>query len=269
MYTEPMKQLQQADGMAAFENAGLKSGILFGLSAESESARSGAQIILRSMANQMLSVQESERKRIASDLHDGVGQSLTLIKLALTEVAIQLASGAIGEASRSLQRLKIQVHGAMDEVRNAAMDLRPPMLDDLGVLATLSWLFRELEESCPGMKVEKNFSISESSIPEPLKITIFRITQEACSNIVKYAHADLIRVHLEHVDGVIHFSIEDNGDGFDPSEVAMRNGSNHGLGLKSMAERAHLSGGDYIIDSVKGRGTRICISWKSGNPAGS
>jgi signal transduction histidine kinase len=264
MYPEPIRQLQQAAETVALEGAGGNTAQRFRRpgreTGDGSWGESGLGVVL--MANQLLSIQESERKRIAADLHDGVGQSLTLIKFSLSEIATQLASGAIHEASESLQRLKVRVHGVLDEVRHAAMDLRPPMLDDLGILATLSWFFRELEAACPGMKVERDFAIQESAIPEPLKITIFRIIQEASSNSVKYANADLIRVILRRSDDALNFSIEDNGDGFDPGEVAIRNGSDRGLGLLSMKERASLSGGDYMMDSVSGKGTRIYISWR-------
>lgn len=215
----------------------------------------------RIIAGLLLSIQETERKRIASDLHDGLGQSLTMIKLALAESEQLLNSGAITEASDALRRLRMKTHAALEEVRNVAMDLRPPMLDDLGILPTLSWFFRELEAVCHDVRVEKDFNLNESSIPARLKITIYRIIQEATSNIVKYANADRIRVQLRKAGDALHFIIEDNGDGFDPCEVAVRNGSDRGLGLLSMKERANLSGGNYSMDSACGQGTRISICW--------
>ncbi len=226
-----------------------------------------SQTKLRWMANQLLTIQENERKRIATDLHDGLGQSLNMIKFGLTEAEKLLAAGDISEVSESIQRLKRKVHGVLDEVRHISMDLRPPMLDDLGILATLSWHFRELEAACPSMKVEKDISIHESNVPEQLKITIFRIIQEATSNIVKYANADLIRISLKKADDALHFAIEDNGVGFDPADVAIRSGSDRGLGLLSMKERANLSGGAYVMQSVAGKGTRIQVSWQFDNLA--
>jgi len=262
-------QLRQANGKSALDSGSRKyRSMPRGNYSEFEKIKkecSASQTELRWMASQLLSIQENERKRIASDLHDGLGQSLTLIKFSLSEIARQLASGAINEVSESLLRLNVRVHGALDEVRHAAMDLRPPMLDDLGILATLSWFFRELEAASPGIKVEKDFSIHESSVPEQLKITIFRIIQEATSNILKYANADRMRVHLKQVDGALHFSIEDNGGGFDLAEVAIRDGSDRGLGLLSMKERAKLTGGVYEMNSVAGKGTQIHVSWHFGN----
>ncbi len=264
MYPESMKPREQVGRSASLDRPSREYRRLDREDCECASIKESwheSQRKLQQMANQLLSIQENERKRIATDLHDGVGQSLTMIKLSLAEVIKQLSSGAVAEAGESLQLLKLRVHGALDEVRHVAMDLRPPMLDDLGLLPTLSWFFRELEAVCPGMKVEREFGIHESNIPAPLKITIFRILQEATSNIVKYANADLMRVKLKMVDDAIHFSIEDNGAGFNPAEVAIRDGSDRGLGLLSMKERAHLSGGAYVMDSVSGKGTQIRVSW--------
>lgn len=265
MYQESVKQLKRSAGVSVRSRIsrhvgrlgkyGYEYGLGSGVWCESPST-------LQLIANQMLSIQEGERKRIATDLHDGVGQSLTMIKLSLSLAVQQLATGAIDEASESLQQLKLKVHGALEEVRHAAMDLRPPMLDDLGLLPTLTWFFRELDTAFPDMTVEKDFGIPESRIPEPLKITIFRIVQEATGNIVKYAHADLMRVKLRQADDTLHLTIEDNGDGFDPAEVSCRSGSDRGLGLLSMKERATLSGGIYSMDAAVGQGTQIRVAWQ-------
>src|SRR5512138_992393 len=97
-----------------------------------------SQIKMRAMASHLLTIQESERKRIASDLHDGLGQSLNMIRFNLAETEGLLADGLVDEMRESLARLKRNINGVIDEVRNAAMNLRPPMLDDLGILSTLS-----------------------------------------------------------------------------------------------------------------------------------
>lgn len=208
------------------------------------------------MRNQLLLMQESERKRIATDLHDSLGQSLVIIKHSLAKAMQLLDDGEIGEASESLQQLDHKIHGALEEMRRVSLGLRPPMLDDLGILATLSWHCRELEAACPGIKVEKDIRLQESDIPDMLKITLFRIIQEATSNIIKHAHADLISISLHKTSDALYLAIEDNGDGFDPVSVM-----NSGLGLLSMRERADVSGGVYKMDSREGAGTRIGISW--------
>lgn len=219
---------------------------------------------LRPLSAQLLLIQESERQRIATDLHDGLGQSLTLIKLALENVVGLLAANSLSEAEESLQQVKLKVQDAFVELRRVAMDLRPSTLDDLGILATLSWFFREFESACHGITIEKHVLIQESNIPGPLKITIFRILQEAVCNIVKHAKADLIRVSLMQTGEVLHLSIEDNGQGFDPAGRDNYCPLDKGLGLVSMKERAKFSGGTYQIESAIGQGTRISVSWSCG-----
>lgn len=266
MCPESVTQVRQVAGMTLLDNISRKSRT----KARGRSSAGGqaldawcpTQEKLHRMASQLLSIQESERKRIASDLHDGLGQSLTMIKLTLAATTRLLTSGAVSEAAESLQRLNHKAHDALEEMRRVAMDLRPPMLDDLGILATLTWLFRELEAACPGMKVEKDFSVQESSIPPILKITIYRIIQEATSNIVKHANADKVRVSLGGSGDALHLKVTDNGDGFEPAAVSICRGSPRGLGLLNMSERAALSGGAYMLESEAGKGTRICVSWQ-------
>ena len=207
---------------------------------------------------QLLEVREREQQRIAADLHDVLGQSLTMIKLSVDESVTLLAANEAGDATELLQRLKLMVKDAIGELRHVAMNLRPAMLDDLGILATLSWFFRDFEAACRGMKVEKQFNLQEGNIPASLRVTIFRIIQEATNNIVKHAHADCVRVSLKRTGNTLQLSIEDNGDGFDPSKFGT------GLGLLSMKERAEISGGRYVMKSAAGQGTRIEVSWQLG-----
>lgn len=219
---------------------------------------------LRRLSAQILTIQENERHRIATDLHDGLGQSLTMIRLGLEECTSLLGSNANNEAKESLQRLRSQVRDAFEELRRVAMDLRPSTLDDLGILATLSWFFREFENSCHCTKIEKHLLVRESDIPAPLKITIFRILQEAISNIVKHAKAGIIQVTLQKEGSVLQLSIEDNGQGFNPAGLVCNCPHDKGIGLLSMKERAGFSGGIFQLDSAIGRGTRINVCWPCG-----
>lgn len=220
-----------------------------------------SQSELQRVSARLLEIQESERRRIATDLHDVLGQSLTMIKISLDESLLLLAGNEPEVAAESLRRLIPKVKEALGEVRRVAMDLRPSILDDLGILATLSWFFREFGTVCQDMEVEKDFGIEEENVPVPLKITIFRIIQEATSNIVKHAHASRIRVSLKKAGDALHLSIEDDGVGFDAAETANYCPLDKGLGLLSMKERAKLSGGRYELVSALGQGTRISVSW--------
>lgn len=223
-----------------------------------------SQSELQLVSARVLEIQESERRRIATDLHDVLGQSLTMIKISLEESLLLLAGNGHDEAVESLRRLVPRVKDALGEVRRVAMDLRPSILDDFGILATLSWFFREFGTVCQDMEVEKDFSVEEESVPAPLKITIFRIIQEATSNIVKHAHARHIRVSLKNAGDELRLSIEDDGVGFDAVETASYCPLDKGLGLLSIKERAKFSGGHYEMASAVGLGTRISVSWPFG-----
>ena len=224
-------------------------------------AWSTSQNELQLVSARLLDIQECERRRIATDLHDVLGQSLTMIKISLEESLLLLAGNETEVAAESLRRLTHKVKDALGELRRVAMELRPSILDDLGILATLSWFFREFGTVCQNIEVEKNFSIDEITVPVPLKITIFRIIQEATGNIVKHANASRIRVSLKEAGGALHLSIEDNGVGFDAAETSNYCPLDKGLGLLSMKERAKLSGGHYELVSAVGQGTRISVSW--------
>lgn len=216
---------------------------------------------LRRLSGLLVTIQEDERRRIALDLHDGLGQSLSLIKLSIENAARLLAAGATDEASESMQQLIPRVKEALSEVRRVSTELRPSILDDLGILPTLSWFFREFEAACSDIAIEKAFNVAEHEVPVPLQITLYRILQEATNNIVKHAGASRVRVRLDRVDEVLNLLIEDNGCGFDPDSILCVEGQGRGLGLFSMKKRAMISGGSYYLESTLGQGTRIMVSW--------
>jgi signal transduction histidine kinase len=226
-----------------------------------EAALRRSQEEAQRLAAQLLEVQENERRRIAADLHDVVGQSLSLIKLAIENTADLLDQGERQAASEALHRLAGKVKETLSEVRQVSMNLRPSTLDDIGILATLSWFFREFEAACRHVRVERNFEVREASIPSALKTTIFRILQEATANIVKHAGASLVRVGLSHAGGTLELVVEDNGKGFDPARLNGKD-ARPGIGLRSMRERTRLSGGSYAVSSAVGRGTRISARWQ-------
>jgi signal transduction histidine kinase len=199
---------------------------------KAEEALRASQKELRRLAEQHLTIQETERRRIAADLHDGLGQSLSLLKLGIQEALRQMGPGVPRKAVESVRQLIPKVASALDEVRRVAMDLRPSTLDDLGIIPTLSWFVREFEIANPDTRIEKHISVIENDVPEPLKLAIFRIMQEAVNNAVKHADA-----------------LADGGD------------ARSGLGLQSMRERAEISGGTYAVISALGQGTKVCILW--------
>jgi signal transduction histidine kinase len=151
----------------------------------------------------------------------------------------------------------------IDEVRRIMMDLRPTILDDLGILATISWFCREFQAVYSGIYVEQDIALKEEDISEPLKIIIYRILQEALNNVAKHSSADHVYVSLKKVENKIQLTIEDNGKGFDLKQVARNYDISvlEGLGLISMRERAEHAGGILRIRTALGKGTSIIVSW--------
>jgi signal transduction histidine kinase len=216
---------------------------------------------LRKLSASHVKALEDERKRIAAEMHDGIGQALSLIKLAIEDAVSRLSTGATAEVGAALHRLVPSVADAMQEVRRISKALRPPVLDDLGILAALHCHCRELAAVHPGLAVEKSFVIREGQVPAPLRLPIYRIVQEATHNAVRHANAKTLHIGLTRTDGELRLSIADDGCGFDPADARLHNGDAKGLGLLSMEERAVLSAGRYELSSERGRGTRIRVTW--------
>lgn len=216
---------------------------------------------LRLLSSQLLTAEENERGRIARELHDGLGQSLSAIKFKLEEVFSAVGKG-IGEADvESLGATISLVQNSVEEVRRITMDLRPSTLDDLGILATITWFSREFQKIYSAIKVEKEINVDENDVPESLKIIIFRVLQEALNNAAKHSEADLVHLRLGKTDGCLELAVEDNGKGFEVEEALAVPSSERGFGLGSMKERTELSGGTFVIDSIKGKGTTVRASW--------
>lgn len=216
---------------------------------------------LRHLSAQLLTVQERESKRIAHELHDSVGQYLSAIKYGM-ENLVQLAHmGDTAMVARSLETLLPLTRNTIEEVRRIYMDLRPSLLDDLGIVPTVSWFCREFEAIYRGITIEKSIEISEEDVPEPLKIILFRILQEALNNVARHSQADRTSVSLRKDREGLEFTVRDNGTGFDTSEAWARHGGKGGLGLASMKERTELFGGVFSVESTLGRGTTVRAAW--------
>jgi signal transduction histidine kinase len=134
-------------------------------------------------------------------------------------------------------------------------DLRPSLLDDLGIAPALNWFCREYERIYSHIRVEKKIDLSESNVTDFLKTTIYRVCQEAMNNVAKHSQASLVSLNLQERDGRIELTIQDNGQGFDLDTVR------RGLGLSTMRERAQHSGGSFDLESGIGKGTTVRVSW--------
>jgi PAS domain S-box-containing protein len=219
---------------------------------------------LRHLSAQLLSAQETERARIARELHDSIGQGLSAIKFRVEDVLQQVRRGGTDEAFQLLDPVIPLIRKAIEEIRRISMDLRPATLDNLGILATVSWLCREFQGTYRGIRIVKNLTVKEQEVPESLKVVIYRILQEALNNVAKHSGADLVRIHLRKRAGRIELSVRDNGKGFEPARAFSRQVEKAGYGLVSMRERTELSSGSFLLEPNEGNGTRIRASWPAG-----
>jgi signal transduction histidine kinase len=215
---------------------------------------------LEDLSARLLKAHEEERKRIAGELHDTIGSCLAGIKFKVEKALQEIGKPGTGAAD-SLNTIIPVVQESIEECRRIQMDLRPPILDDLGLLATLSWFCRRFQTIYSEIQIEKEVEIEEGEIPNALKTVIFRVTQEAMNNIAKHSKADLVRLSLRKLNGRIELTIHDNGQGFSPEKAIALEAKKRGLGLSSMKERVNLSGGSFDIESAEGKGTVIDASW--------
>ena len=208
---------------------------------------------VRLFASQCLTAQETERRRIAAELHDSTAASLAAIRFRIEKTGEDLKKGL--DVTESLQDLSSNVAQSLAEVRRIMTDLRPSVLDDLGILPALNWFCREYQKTYAHISVEKQMGIEEQEVPDSLRTPIFRIAQEAMNNVAKHSLASLVKLAIQKEGEKILLSIQDNGVGFDP-ETASK-----GMGLSSIRERAQLSGGAFELQSGMGKGTTIRVSW--------
>lgn len=208
---------------------------------------------LSAMAERLVTAQEEERLRISRELHDDLGQALTTHMLALRNFQSDL-SLPVTELFEGLQALYDQSYEISIKIRRLAQDLRPPILDALGLkqsIQTYCNKFTERTQLLVTLEIEPELPI----LPDIYNITIYRVVQEALTNVAKHAQADRVWVELEQEEGFIHLTIQDNGRGINTN-------GNHtsGIGLTGMHERLSLVGGTLLIRSASEGGTIITAS---------
>lgn len=214
-------------------------------------AREWAEVRTRLLA-QVITAQEDERRRIARDLHDEVGQSLTSLLLGLRSIPKPDMPGQAG--AEELRRIAVTV---LAEVRRLARGLRPAVLDDLGLGAALERYAADFTQAT-GINVRREVSDDLGRLPGAVETALYRIVQEALTNAAKHAAARGVRVVVARRPAAVEAVVEDDGRGFDTVAVARRPAGDN-LGLAGMRERAALVGGEVTFESRPGRGTRVTI----------
>ncbi len=211
----------------------------------------------RKYLSQIIEAQENERRRISRELHDEIGQALTAIKFNLDMIDKELPQtfpavrGRLGDA-KSLSNQTITA------MRQLSMDLRPTMLDELGLIPTLRWYVQNFSKRL-GINSQFQAIGLEEKLPPQIETAFYRIVQEALNNISKHAEANQVEISLEQRNSTIYASIIDNGKGFDLDKVLYPDSPERGFGIIGMQERISLLGGKIDIESRLGFGTRIHI----------
>jgi signal transduction histidine kinase len=213
-----------------------------------ERLRSGRQQ-LQDLSQRLLEVQETERRLIARELHDEIGQALTGLQLFLEANHRAPRESATGRL-RTAQSLVVDL---INRVRDLSQDLRPTMLDDLGLVPALLWQFERYTAQTEIRVIFQHFGLDRRFDPD-LETAAYRIVQEALTNVARHAHVGAAMVNLWADDATLNMQVEDQGAGFDPEDVRATHRSN---GLAGMRERASLLHGRLSIESAPGAGTQI------------
>lgn len=222
----------------------------------------GSEKNLRQLTEQLFKAEETMSKQVVQELHDSIGQYLTSIKYIAEKAESQIHSGELEEGSASLDTMVSIIQTTIDEVSRISMGLRPSTLDDLGILATVSWFCREYQTVYPDIRLEKKLEAEESDVPPAVKTPLFRILQEALNNVARHSKATKVTVALLKTGERIELSIADNGQGFLPHQKTPGNPDGRvGFGLISMQERAKYSDGVCTIESSSKKGTVVRASW--------
>jgi len=202
-------------------------------------------------AEQVIAAQESERRRLAGDIHDGISQRLVGLTYRLDAAARAVDDADQASAALQLEKARDLVDLTLAEARSAISGLRPPVLDDLGLAGGLASLATSIPE------IDLDLHLVDERLPEHIEVALYRIAQEGLQNVVKHSRAMVATVRFTVDDGVALLEVADNGVGF---ESAPGTPSSDGYGMLSMAERAELVGGTLSVSSAPGSGTTVRVT---------
>ena len=209
---------------------------------------------LRELSAAAHTIREQERRRVAREIHDELGQSLTALKM---DVAWMLGNLSAGSTSLSdkLNTMQSQLDATVAATRRISSDLRPLMLDDLGLVPAAEWLVQSFSERT-GIPCDLQIRPPDIDLAEPHASAIYRILQESLTNVARHAKADRVDIAIEQVDGALNLTVRDNGQGFRPAEAR----THKTYGLLGLRERTLLLGGEARVASEPGRGTTVEVS---------
>ncbi|HEX2666801.1 MAG TPA: PAS domain S-box protein [Gammaproteobacteria bacterium] len=215
---------------------------------------------LRLMSQQLLEAQETERRTIARELHDEVGQSLTATRISLRDLEQDAAGGPLAQRLTDTAAI---IADLLQKVRQMSLDLHPSVLDDLGLVPALRWCVRT-RTGGSGLEVAWDLPEDMPRFDGMVELTLFRVFQEALSNALKHAAARRMQVAVAHAEGRLMLTVRDDGRGFDVDAARRRAFAGASLGVLGMQERVRLAGGELALESSPGHGTEIRVSLPDG-----
>ncbi len=215
------------------------------------------EIMRGELLKRIVDAQEAERKRIARELHDATGQALTALGMGIRGVSSKLPKNAADEVD-NLNNLESLAVKSLDDLRLLISDLRPPHLDEFGLRSALRWYVGDIVQRAP-FSLSLDVPSVAGALPPSIKTALFRVAQEAITNIIKHAQADNVSIRLEYRrNGDIRLEVEDDGIGFNPNMIQMMN--NPTWGLLGMQERTILCGGEFSLNTAPGEGTIVQVT---------
>ncbi|HEY4968743.1 MAG TPA: ATP-binding protein [Steroidobacteraceae bacterium] len=211
------------------------------------------------LSEQLIQAQEVERRRIAVELHDSVGQSLSAIKYTLERAIIMMQRPDLGSAESVLTLAVQRIHETADSIRAISMNLRPQMLDNLGAASATSWFCRGFAEVYPMLHVRTEISAQNDEIPKRISTHLFRCVQELLNNAAKHAQAKTVWIELKREGAALSLEVRDDGVGI--TDEALDPARLHGSGIRNLRERAEMTGGRFSLSTVDRCGTAARIEW--------
>ncbi len=226
---------------------------------QAEVALRGSRNELVALSEQLIGAQEGERKRIALELHDSVGQSLSAVKYTLERGMELLRQPRLGNPGAVFELAVRRIQETAESIRSISMNLRPKLLDDLGAASAVQWFCRDFAEIYPTLTIVTELSVNDGQVPGRLATVVYRSVQELLNNVAKHSSARHVVVKLSMDDNVLLLEVRDDGVGLEKATPESRR---HGSGLRNLRERAQMTGGQFNIVQAPGRGTLAQLSWR-------
>ncbi len=207
------------------------------------------------LSGKLLKVQEEERRRLSRELHDGIGQTLTALRMEIHQAHLNAGLGTT--AGERLMRARVLAEEAVHTVKDISLLLRPPLLDDLGLEPAIAWQSDQFTRRT-GIPCRFRASGLQEMLPDDVKTCVFRVVQEALNNCQKHASPTRVQILIDQRPEALSVQVEDDGAGF---ALNQKNGPvrHAGLGILGMRERAAMLGGSVVFDSAPGKGTRMTL----------